>query len=148
MLDRFRGTELRSIGSPGGEQGQFIRPLGVEVDADGALYVSDVIRGRIQKFDTDGELELALGEIGDAPGQFVRPKHLAVDDEGILYVVDAAFQNVQMFNDRGELLMFFGGVGEYPGGMSLPAGITTSGAVWTDSPNSCTPRSRRHGWSS
>jgi sugar lactone lactonase YvrE len=121
VMDRFRGDTLRSIGGPGGAEGQFIRPLGIDVDGD--VYVGDVIRGRLQKFDASGNLTQAVGQLGDAPGNFVRPKHVAVDAEGVVYVVDAAFQNVQMFNREGELLMYFGGPGEFPGAMSLPAGV-------------------------
>jgi DNA-binding beta-propeller fold protein YncE len=126
VLDRFRGTVLRSIGAG---TGLFTSPVGVEVDADGNLYVTDAIRGRVHKFDPDGEPVFTLGEIGDAPGNFVRPKHVAVDDGGVIYVVDAVFQNVQMFNERGELLMFFGSAGYHGGSMSLPAGITVSNDV-------------------
>ncbi|MHC4423019.1 MAG: 6-bladed beta-propeller, partial [Planctomycetota bacterium] len=126
VLDRFRGTILRSIGAG---EGWFTSPVGVEVDEEGSLYVTDAIRGRLHKFSSDGEPVFALGEIGDAPGNFVRPKHVAVDDDGVIYVVDAVFQNVQMFNDQGELLMFFGSAGRHHGSMSLPAGITVSDSV-------------------
>jgi hypothetical protein len=124
VLDRHTGDTLRSIGEPGGGPGQFIRPLGIDIDREGNIYVTDAIRGRLQKFSADGELVYALGEISDAPGDFVRPKHVAVDPDGVLYVVDAAFQNVQMFNADGELLMFFGSPGSHVGSMSLPAGVT------------------------
>jgi hypothetical protein len=124
VLDRSRGNHLRTIGESGGGPGQFISPLGVEVDGHGDVYVTDAIRGRLQKFDPDGGLVYALGEISDAPGNFVRPKHVAVDPDGIIFVVDAAFQNVQMFNADGQLLMFFGSPGFHLGSMSLPAGVT------------------------
>ena len=124
VLDRYKGTQLRSIGGPGGGQGEFIRPLGMHVDAAGEVYVADAIRGRLQKFDGEGDVTLAIGEIADTPGNFVRPKHVTVDTEGVVYVVDAAFQNVQMFNRNGELLMYFGGAGDFPGAMSLPVGVT------------------------
>ena len=124
VLDRHKGNTLRSIGEAGGGPGQFIRPLGIEIDREGNIYVTDAIRGRLQKFSPDGELIYALGDISDAPGDFVRPKHVAVDRDGVIYVVDAAFQNVQMFNADGELLMFFGSPGAHLGSMSLPAGVT------------------------
>jgi hypothetical protein len=126
VLDRFKGNTLRAIGSLEGEEKRFIRPLGVEADGQGYVYVTDVIAGRLQKFTTEGEPVLAVGEIADAAGNFVRPKHLVVDRDGIIYVVDAAFQNVQMFNNEGDLLMFFGSPGPHPGSMSLPAGIAVS----------------------
>jgi DNA-binding beta-propeller fold protein YncE len=123
VLDRHTGTTLRSIGEAGGGPGQFIRPLGIDVDQEGNVYVTDAIRGRLQKFAPDGELIFIQGDISDAPGDFVRPKHVAVDRDGVIYVVDAAFQNVQMFNTDGELLMFFGSPGSHLGSMSLPAGV-------------------------
>jgi len=119
VLDRFDGSQRRAVGGPD----VFVRPLGVDVDRAGTLYVTDVIRGRVHKFDADGNVLAVLGEIGDTPGSFVRPKQVAVDADGTMYVVDAAFQNVQMFNKDNELLMFFGGPGEFEGAMSLPAGI-------------------------
>jgi DNA-binding beta-propeller fold protein YncE len=119
VMDRFKGDKLRTIGETEG----FVRPLGVEVDDNGDVYVTDVIRGRLQKFSPGGELIYARGQIADSPGNFVRPKHVVVDREGVIYVVDAAFQNVQMFNDEGEVLMYFGSPGSHPGAMSLPAGI-------------------------
>jgi hypothetical protein len=123
VLDRYSGERRGSIGEAGGEDGQFIRPLGVAVDREGNIYVTDVIRGTLQKFSPEGELLMVQGELGDTAGNFVRPKHLDIDSDGIIYVVDAAFQNVQMFNDDGEVLMFFGSAGSHPGSMSLPAGI-------------------------
>ncbi|MHC5005315.1 MAG: NHL repeat-containing protein, partial [Planctomycetota bacterium] len=92
-------------------------------DAEGNIYVTDVIRGRLQKFDNSGALVASVGQLADSPGNFVRPKHLSVDREGVVYVVDAAFQNVQMFTTDGDLLMYFGSPGPHPGSMSLPAGV-------------------------
>jgi DNA-binding beta-propeller fold protein YncE len=128
VLDRFRGETLRSVGGPDEDLGGFIRPLGVAVDGEGSVYITDVIRGRLQKFGSDGSIFMQLGQIADSPGNFVRPKHVALDGRGVIYVVDAAFQNVQMFDAEGQLLMFFGSAGDHPGSMSLPAGITVNSA--------------------
>ena len=123
MLDRLTGDRRRAIGEKGDQDGQFVRPLGIDVDRDGNIYVADVIRCRVQKFSAEGKLLGAFGGIGDVLGAFVRPKHLAVDRQGIVYVADAAFANVQMFNEDDRLLMFFGATGEHPGSMYLPAGV-------------------------
>ncbi|MDY7107322.1 MAG: SMP-30/gluconolactonase/LRE family protein [Planctomycetota bacterium] len=123
VLDRRAGDRRRTIGEKGDQDGQFVRPLGIDVDSDGNVYVTDVIRCRVQKFSPAGELLGAFGGIGDVLGAFVRPKHLAVDDEGVVYVVDAGFANIQMFNRDNRLLMFFGAAGTHPGAMYLPAGV-------------------------
>jgi len=126
VMDRHTGKILSTIGGPGGEDGKFVRPLGIAVDQQGDIFVSDVIKSRLQEFDPQGTLVNAVGQIGDTAGSFARPKHIAVDKSGIVYVADAAFDNVQMFNDKGQVLMYFGNGGSHPGAMNLPAGVCSS----------------------
>ncbi|WP_428938345.1 hypothetical protein [Fontivita pretiosa] len=123
VLDRRTGQLLRTVGEPGTRDGQFVRPLGVAVDKDGCLYVTDVLNCRLQKFDRQGNVVTAFGTISANAGGLVRPKHVAVDSEGIIYVADAAFQNVQLFDQQGRVYTFFGSAGGHPGSMNLPAGV-------------------------
>lgn len=123
VLDRNTGSELHTIGERGGEDGQFVGPLGITTDRDGNIYVSDTIKCRVQKFSPDGKLLLAFGTTGNRPGNFVRPKQLAVDSEGGIHVVDAAFGNVQVFDAAGQVVGYYGAPGRHPGAMDLPAGI-------------------------
>jgi hypothetical protein len=123
VYDRRTGKLLRTIGGPGVKKGQFIGPLGVAVDAQGDVYVDDVVGCHVQKFSPDGKPLGTFGALGDRPGDFVRPKQIAVDSGGNIYVVDAAFSNVQVFDRAFHPLTYFGGVGDYPGAMDLPAGI-------------------------
>jgi hypothetical protein len=126
IMNRRTGEKIGEFGSVGDGEGQFRVPLCVETDRQGFVYVSDMMRSRLQKFTPDGQFVAAFGQLGDVAGSFARPKQLAVDNDGIVYVVDAAFQNVQMFNDEFSLLMSFGSAGEYPGAMNLPVGISVS----------------------
>jgi DNA-binding beta-propeller fold protein YncE len=123
VLDRRTGSQIRTIGEKGGEDGQFIQPIKVTADKDGNIYVSDVMKCRIQKFSPDGKLLQAFGQAGNQPGTFVRPKHLDIASDGILYVADAAFNNVQLFDEEGKVMMYFGSAGAHPGAMNLPAGL-------------------------
>ncbi|MBK7404382.1 MAG: hypothetical protein IPJ41_07025 [Phycisphaerales bacterium] len=126
ILDRQTGNQVGTIGGPGDEDGQFRVPLGIDCDADGNVYVVDMMRCRLQKFSPEGEFIGAVGAMGDFAGSFARPKQIAVDRDGIVYVIDAAFQNVQMFDSQFRLLMHFGSAGEFPGAMNLPVGICVS----------------------
>lgn len=126
IMNRRTGEKIGEFGGAGDANGQFRVPLSVDVDRGGYVYVSDMMRSRIQKFTGDGEYVGAFGELGDYAGSFARPKQLAVDNDGIVYVIDAAFQNVQMFNDEFSLLMSFGSAGNYPGAMNLPVGVCVS----------------------
>jgi len=123
IFNRSTGEYLGRIGEKGDEDGKFVFPLGVEVDQQGNVYVTDVIRCKLQKFSPEGEFLLSFGEITNNIGAMVRPKHVAVDHEGIIYIVDSNFHNTQLFSPEGAILTFFGAVGRHPGAMYLPVGI-------------------------
>jgi sugar lactone lactonase YvrE len=126
IYDRRSGEQIGTLGEVGEEDGQFRVPLGIDTDAQGNVYVVDMMRCRLQKFSPEGEFLAAVGAMGDVAGSFARPKQVAVDHDGIVYIVDAAFNNVQMFDDQFRLLMHFGAAGEFSGAMNLPAGICVS----------------------
>jgi sugar lactone lactonase YvrE len=124
VFDRHSGAEVKTIGAKGDLSERLDRPTNLAFDRDGYLYVTDVGRFQVVKFDRDGHFRATFGKPGDNPGHFARPKGVAVDREGHLYAVDAAFNNVQIFNGQGRLLMFFGDTGESPGGLLLPAKVS------------------------
>jgi DNA-binding beta-propeller fold protein YncE len=128
VMNRRTGEVLRTIGEPGGDPGQFVRPLGLAVDREGNLFVADVFRCVIQKFDRQGKLVATFAGNSASVGGLVRPKHMVIDRDGILYVVDASFQNVQLYDDQGRVLTYFGSAGDHPGAMYLPAGICVDDA--------------------
>ncbi|NOG53758.1 MAG: hypothetical protein HND57_05435 [Planctomycetes bacterium] len=124
IMDRRTGEVLGSIGERGPDDGQFVRPLGIDTDTDGNIYVTDVIKCRVQKFSPEGELLDAFGSLSDNFGSFYRPKHVAVGSDGTIYIVDSSFQNVQIFDQEGQILTFFGSAGPHPGSMFLPVGVS------------------------
>jgi DNA-binding beta-propeller fold protein YncE len=128
VFHRQNGNLLRTIGKPGQAPGELGGPLGIAVDPEGNVYVSEIVNCRIQKFSPDGKSLKTFGNRGDQPGTFTRPKHIALDAEGNLYVVDTAFQNVQVLDKDFKPLMAFGGHGNFPGYMDLPAGVAISEA--------------------
>jgi len=123
ILNRLNGSLIGFIGARGDEDGKFIRPLGVEVDQDGNVYVTDVIRCKLQKFSPEGQLLMSFGTITRNFGSLVKPKHVGVDHEGMIYIIDSSFQNAQIFSPTGDILTFFGAVGVHPGAMYLPVGV-------------------------
>jgi streptogramin lyase len=111
---------LRKIGTPGKNHtlttpGNFSLPIGVAVDKDSNVYVTDTFNNRVEIFDADGDLLSTFGKNGDGPRDFERPKGIAVDCDGHIWVADAAQDRVKVFNQEGRLLIYFGQHGEYPG---------------------------------
>ena len=54
------GNFVRQWGSTGAEQGQFNGPKALAVDAQGNVYVLDSGNKRVQVFDGDGTLQVAV----------------------------------------------------------------------------------------
>lgn len=111
---------LRKIGTTGHNHelttpGDFSKPAGVAVDAEGNLYVADTMNNRIEIFDADGQFVSTFGKAGDGPGYFARPKGVAIDSDGHIWVADGMQDRVQVFNKEGQLLIAFGGHGLLPG---------------------------------
>jgi len=123
VFDKKTGEVVRLIGDRGEPEERLARPTNLAFDAEGTLYVSDIGRFQVVKYDRDGHLRGTVGRLGDNLGHFARPKGIALDREGHLFAVDAAFNNVQVFNGEGRLLLFFGGPGEKLGNLLLPAQV-------------------------
>lgn len=119
---------LRRIGTSGKKHtlttpGDFAMPSNVAVDADGNLYVTDMLNSRVQIFDADGNFVRAFGKAGDGPGYFARPKGIAVDSDGHIWVADAVQDRVQVFDQQGRLLIWMGSHGLLPGQFRALAGL-------------------------
>ena len=123
VFDLASGDMVKTIGDRGEPAERLDLPTNLAFDREGGLYVTDVGRFRIARFDRDGHFRGEIGKAGDNLGHFARPKGIALDHEGRLYAVDASFNNVQIFNRDGRLLMFFGQGGEQPGDFVLPAKV-------------------------
>jgi len=93
---------LRVIGSEGSGPGQFNRPMGIDTDASGNLYVSDGGNNRIQKFNSNGNFVISWGQTGRSIGNFIYPVALAVDKlKGYIYVADTGNKRISIFRQDG-----------------------------------------------
>jgi len=130
VLDRKTGKYIKSIGKADGKVEGIALATAMTLGPDGLLYVSNAGTGRILKYDRDGHLLGAFGEMGDSFGMFARPKGIDVDELGQMYVVDGGHQNVQIFNAEQRLLLFFGDPGLNPefkkGVLNLPTDVAVS----------------------
>jgi sugar lactone lactonase YvrE len=118
----------RKIGTTGHNHelttpGDFAKPTGLAVDAEGNLYVCDTLNNRIEVFDADGKFVRTFGKAGDGPGYFGRPKGVAIDGDNHIWVVDGMQDRTQVFNQEDRLLISFGGHGMLPGQFQGLVGI-------------------------
>ena len=123
VYDKDSGALLKAFGDKGDPSERLDRPTNLAFDTEGNLYVTDVGRFQVVKYDRDGHFKTTIGRPGDNMGHFARPKGIALDREGRLYAVDASFNNVQIFSKAGRLLGYFGQGGVNPGDFLLPAQV-------------------------
>jgi DNA-binding beta-propeller fold protein YncE len=114
-------------------KGLFIWPHGLEVDADGNIWVTDAVRdnaipkgdGRghvAYKFSPDGEVLMTLGTLGEPGGgetHFRGPADVVVSSSGDIFVADGHWEDgnnrVVKFSPDGEYIGEWGKTGYGPG---------------------------------
>ncbi len=103
------GVYLRKVAPADGAEARVWGPLGVALDEDDDLWVTDVGRSdlhQVIEFDRDGEELGRFGSSGqaervsDVPGRFLFPNGIVVRD-GSVYVADSNNQRVQVFDREG-----------------------------------------------
>ena len=120
-----------------GAAARFVRPLGMAIDGDGDLYVSEA--AGIRHLTRAGVVTTVFGsstttrdDLGN-PAVLVMPTGIAVDDSGVIFVSDATRDIVRRVNRDGTVTAIAGHVGsqfpEYSDGHGVaarfdrPAGI-------------------------
>ena len=121
-------------------EGKFVRPHGIHIGPDDALYLTDDLDHTVRKYTAGGELLMTLGESGrgsdtgvensdyrtieSAVGPFNQPTNIALTPGGDLYITDGyGNARVHKFSESGELLFSWGEPGTGPGQFNLPHGI-------------------------
>lgn len=128
------------------KSGRFLRSFGddyvalghgLKVDRQGNIWVTCTEHHMVYKFDADGKLLLALGQIdkpgeGTDPPQFDQPTDVAVGPQGEIYVADG-YGNSRMvkLSPEGKFLATWGSAGEAPGEFHAPhqVEVDTKGRV-------------------
>ena len=114
---------ISTFGSYGEEPGQFIWPVGIALDQDTNVYVTDEWLHRITKYDKDGEYLSHWGIHGFEDGELNRPSGISIGQDATMYIVDSHNNRVQKFSPDGKFLGKFGTAGSSDGEFNLPWGI-------------------------
>ncbi|MDX1972370.1 MAG: hypothetical protein SFY68_07560 [Candidatus Sumerlaeia bacterium] len=95
------GEFVKEWGSDEYEYTDLQRPMAIEVDSEGRLYIADAGNHRILVYSREGKRLGILSEPGAAPGQLRFPYDLALDTEENLYVVEFGNNRVSCFSTKG-----------------------------------------------
>ena len=91
---------LRTIGGSGQGAGQFLQPVGLDLDHRGMLYVADSGNNRVQVVDNEGNFVSEYGVRGWRTGEFDNPTDVAINFQRteLLYVADTDNHRIQYCN--------------------------------------------------
>lgn len=98
-----RPTHFATFGGYGFGPGQMRFPRGIDLDADGNVFVVDCENNRIQHWTHDGNggyaFDYAFGSIGHGPGEFFYPIGIVVDPaHNAVHVSDPQNKRIQVFD--------------------------------------------------
>lgn len=115
------GHLLQTFGEPGTGPGQLGLPTDLAIDADGNLYISQMIEiNRISKFDKNFIFLMDFGGPDAGEASLNRPTGLTIDHQNTLWVADAIHDRLVRFSLDGKLLATFGTTGKKPGQFRYP----------------------------
>ena len=117
MVFDKEGKKVRTITSE-----KFSQPVGVAVDKDDNIYVSDYDKSSILKFSKEGKLIKVVGRKGTQPGEFSDLGLIKVINDK-LYVCDRGNYRVQIVNTELEYVDSFGCYGDGGGQFNRPIDI-------------------------
>ncbi len=127
IMDRD-GNFLGQIGGQNGMSGSnlgfFYEPVGVTVDPNGFVYVTDTWNGRVQQFTPDF-FPVSEWPVESWAGNFSinNKPYIASDSAGRIYVTDPENFRVLIFGPNGSYLGKFGQFGTDVNSLALPTGI-------------------------
>lgn len=97
QLQSISIEEVLTIGSL--EDNALFQWIGIAVDADGFIYLTDGMDYSVKKFSPEGDLIHKTGRRGQGPGEFLAPRLLGCSDKRI-YVTDQNRLGLQVFDRK------------------------------------------------
>ena len=105
-----QGKYVRTFGQIGEEEGELYDSLGIDVSANGQVYVANQFNHCVSVFQQDGTFIQTIGK-----GKLSYPSDVFVHSSGLVCVADSSHCRIAVFSQNGELVRTFGSQGEERG---------------------------------
>lgn len=108
----------------------FILPVSIAIDQKDQVYITDIFKSQVFKFDTQGNLigqfgrRAPVGTVEPQNDEFYMPLGIATDVENRVYVTDIYAHKIKIFDEQGHFLTQYGEKGREVGQLYSPTGIT------------------------
>ncbi|KNZ69352.1 NHL repeat containing protein [Thermincola ferriacetica] len=111
---------VKNIGHYGKKKGELGYPVGIAVNSEGEIFVSEVVNNRIQVFSPEGAFKSFFPQ---RKVDIKSPTAIAIDKSDNVLVFDRGDHFIKVFDRTGKLLFKFGGPGSSPGQLKFAMGI-------------------------
>lgn len=108
------GNYVGSLYHPMAGSGYAFMPVGVAVDSQGNIFLSDSLSNGIYKFNSSNQFVKYWGGQGMTDGKFREPYFIAIDAQDNVYVADRQNNRIQKFDNNGNFLTKWGANGGNP----------------------------------
>ena len=112
---------VKTFGQHGQVEGQLNNPLGIDVSANGQVFVANQYNHCVSVFREDGTFIRTIGQ-----GRLYYPSDVLVHSSGLVYVADGSNHRIAVFSQVGELVRSFGSRGGGKGKFEFPRGVAVS----------------------
>ena len=112
---------VRTFGQRGMGEGELNTPRGIDVSANGQVYVANLFNQCVSVFREDGTFIRTIGQ-----GKLRCPSDVLVHSSGLVYVADSWNHRIAVFSQEGELVRTFGSQGGGKGEFRYPYGVAVS----------------------
>ena len=112
---------VRTFGQHGEGKRQLNYPLGIDVSANGQLYVANQFNHCVSVFREDGTFIRTIGQ-----RKLRCPRDVLVHSSGLVYVADSGNHRIAVFSQEGELVRTIGSRGGGKGEFEWPFGVAVS----------------------
>ena len=110
-----------TFGQYGEGEGELNSPFGIDVSANGQVYVANQCNHCVSVFREDGTFIRTIGQ-----GKLHHPSDVLVHSSGLVYVADSWNHRIAVFSQEGELVRTFGSEGGGKGEFKHPRGVAVS----------------------
>ena len=112
---------VKTFGQYGKGEGQLIWAQGIDVSANGEVFVANCRNHCVNVFREDGTFIRTIGK-----GKLQYPHDVLVHSSGLVYVADGSNHRIAVFSQEGELVRTFGSQGGGKGEFRYPFGVAVS----------------------
>ncbi len=112
---------VRPFGQHGKGEGELNTPLGIDVSANGQVYVANQCNHCVSVFREDSTFIRTIGQ-----GKLQYPRDVLVHSSGLVYVADWGNHHIVVFSQEGERVRTLGSQGRGKGEFNYPSGVAIS----------------------